>query len=115
DVSLDKLLNDLKDVFSFELKMEPSGLELKEPKLKNHYFTGLSSFGRLLSTRAINIKAFFDVFEGNKLVKTDNEGTSLVKKLLRSIKNQDTDMNAFKNFILEYTTDQSDDIQYINL
>ncbi|MFC0317398.1 MULTISPECIES: hypothetical protein [Olivibacter] len=115
DVSLDKLLNDLKDVFSFELKMEPSGLELIEPNLKNHYFTGLSSFGRLLSTRAINIKAFFDVFEGNKLVKTDNEGTSLVKKLLRSIKNQDTDMNAFKNFILEYTTDQSDDIQYINL
>ncbi|QEK99886.1 hypothetical protein FKG96_03400 [Olivibacter sp. LS-1] len=95
--------------------MEPSGLELIEPNLKNHYFTGLSSFGRLLSTRAINIKAFFDVFEGNKLVKTDNEGTSLVKKLLRSIKNQDTDMNAFKNFILEYTTDQSDDIQYINL
>jgi hypothetical protein len=115
DVSLDKLLTELKDVFSFELKMEPAGLELVEKKIKNHYFTGLSSFGRLLSTRAINIKAFFDVSEGDKLVKSTDEGTTLVKKLLRSIKNEDTDIGAFKNFILEYTTAESDDIQTINL
>jgi hypothetical protein len=114
DVSLDKLLDDLNEVLSFELKMEPSSLEMIEPKIRNHYFTGLSSFGRLLSTRAINIKAFFDVFEGDKKIKSSNEGTGLVKKLLRSIKNEDTEISAFKNFILEYT-DQSDEIQNINL
>lgn len=115
DVSLDKLLSDLKDVLSFELKMEPSGLERIEPKLKNHYFTGLSSFGRLMKTRAINIKAFFDVEENKTLVKSTSEGTGLIRKLLRSIKNEDTDLNAFKNFILEYTTDDSQEIQSINL
>jgi hypothetical protein len=116
DVSLDKLLQDLKDVLSFELKMEPSGLEMIEPNIKNRYFTGLSSFGRLLNTRAINIKAFFDISEGGKVSKSVNEGSGLIKKLLRSIKNQDTEMNAFKNFILEYTTDESDErwIQVIN-
>jgi len=115
DVSLDKLLDDLKDVLSFELKMEPSSLEMIEPAIKNKYFTGLSSFGRLLRTRAISIKAFFDVTEGEKLLKTDTEGTNLIKRLLRSIRNEDTEIGAFKNFLLEYTTEQSDDIQTINL
>jgi len=115
DVSLDKLLQDLKDVLSFELKIDPPGLEMIEPNIKNRYFTGLSSFGRLLNTRAINIKAFFDASEGGKTIKSTNEGSGLIKKLLRSIKNQDTDMSAFKNFILEYTTDESDETQTINL
>jgi len=115
DISLDKLLKDLKNVFSFEIKVEPAGLEQIEPAIRNHYFSGLRSFGSLVKTRALNIKAFFDIEEKGKLIKSDNEGTTLVKRLLRSIKNEDTDLGSFKNLILEYTTEQSDDIQSINL
>lgn len=115
DVSLDKLLKDLKDVFSFEIKIEPSGIDQIEQNLANRYFSGLRSFGNLVKTRALNIKAFFDVEEKGQLIKVDNEGTTLVKRLLRSIKNENTDMSSFKNLILEYTTQQSNDVQSINL
>jgi len=115
DVSLDKLLQDLKNVFSFEIKIEPAGLEQIEAGIRNRYFSGIRSFGSLVKTRALNIKAFFDVEEKGKTIKPDNEGTTLVKRLLRSIKNEDTDIGSFKNLILEYTTEKSDDIQSINL
>lgn len=114
DVSLDKVLDNMKEVLNFEIKIEPQNLDSIEKNIKNHYFSGLRSFGNLLKTRFLNIKASFEVTEKNGVVYDNKEANTMMGKLLRSIRNNNTEISAFKNFAIEYT-DNDGVNQFINL
>lgn len=114
DVSLDKVLENIKDVLNFEIKIEPQNLESIEKNLKNYYFSGLRSFGTLLKTRFLNIKASFEVSEKGGIIYDNSEAYNLISKLLRSIKNKNTELGAFKNFAIEYTDNEGAN-QFINI
>lgn len=114
DVSLDKVLDNIKDVLNFEIKIEPQNLESIEKNIKNHYFSGLRSFGTLLKTRFLNVKASFEVSERGGIIYDNAEANTLIGKLLRSIKNNNTELSAFKNFAIEYTDNQGEN-QLINI
>lgn len=114
DVSLDKVLDNIKEVLNFEIKIEPQNLDSIESRLKNHYFSGLRSFGTLLKTRFLNIKASFEVSEKGGVIYDNAEANNMITKLIRSIKNKNTELDAFKNFAIEYTDNEGVN-QFINI
>lgn len=114
DVSLDKVLDNIKDVLNFEIKIDPQDLESVEKDIKQRYFSGLSTFGRTLKTRFLNIKASFEVSERNGILYDNKEAKTMLGRLIRSIRNNNTEISAFKNFAIEYV-DQDGISQDINL
>jgi len=114
DVSIDKVLDDMKDISSFQIKIEPERLEGVEQNLRKKYFTALSSFGRLVNSRFLTIKASFEISERNGVKYDNREAKTMLGRLLRSINNRTTELDSFKSLAIEYN-DMNGESRDINL
>lgn len=116
DVSLEKILDEMKEVQSFNMTIEPHHLDGIETNFKNKYFSGLSSFGRLLNTRYLQVKASFEVIDKKGVAYDNREAKSMLDRLFRSIKNKSSSLDSFKNLAINFTdkNGESRDINILN-
>lgn len=111
--SIKEVLNNLKDVLSFDLKIEPHKIAYIDKTVSQTYFTSMNNLSDKLKPKFIALKAYYQT-QGRGLEHDSSSGRTFIQKMLSSFSTGHTNLDSFESFILEYT-DNNDQIEKINL
>lgn len=111
--SIEDVLNNMKEVLSFDLKIEPKKIAQIDKTVSQNYFTSLNNLSDKLGPKFISMKAYYQT-QGKGLETDSTKGKTFISKILNSFKTGHTDLDTFDSFVLEYT-DNNDQIERINL
>jgi hypothetical protein len=101
--SIERTIEDLKNVLSMDIKLQPKNLIHLDHDVRNTYFTGMSNLGELLKPKFIKLQTNFQYADksGKSLI-INSEANSMFTKLLERFKGRPFNMDAFDNFVVKY-------------
>lgn len=103
DAPIDETLEKLKNVLDIDLKIDPKGIQRLNPDVHNKYFSGLSTLNKVLEPRFFRVKAYFQAPGEQVESKAFNtNANNMIKDLLRRIKGNSLDLDAFKDFKFKF-------------
>src|SRR5690606_21700997 len=93
---LESVINNLKKLLSFEIKIQPKKIAEIDKTLKNKYFTGISSFSNLVNPNYIKLEALYQS-PGNPEINhlINGNGKNMMLSLLKSFKSKQTNPDVF--------------------
>lgn len=101
--SIDKTLETMKNVLSFNIKLKTANLPLIDKQLEKNYFQGFNLIAAVYKPEYLRIEAFFK--KQGKRVKLPNENkiaTNMFSKALSIFKADPSETDYYDNFIVTY-------------
>lgn len=103
DSSIDKTLNNLKNVLNIDIKLQPKKIAEMDKDIVGQYFTGINSIGHNLKPNFIKLEAMFQSPGRNVISSSFNkEANSMVETLLKRFKSKPMNIDCFDNFVVRY-------------
>ncbi|MFD2902530.1 hypothetical protein [Sphingobacterium anhuiense] len=113
DRPFEEVLDNIKELNSFDIKIEPKKIAQIEKKIVNSYFTSLNSIGSLFSPKYLSFKAYYQT-PGASIRTDSSKAKSMVEKLIKSFRSGHTDLESFDSFTIEFIN-QNDEPDKLNL
>lgn len=103
DVSIDKALAELRNVLSFEVKVQPQKLAQLDTALVGQYFSTLTTFNSAVKPKYLKLEALFQ-HQGKQVGKleTNKGANTMVSRFLKAFKDKEANIEAFENFVVKY-------------
>lgn len=103
DISIDKVLSELRNVLNLDVKLQPQKLAQLDNGLKGQYFSGISTLGNLVNPKFIKLEAMFQT-QGRQYASSEinRNANNMVKSFLQLFKEKPTNMDVFDNFVIKY-------------
>lgn len=100
---IDETLENLRNVLNINIKIDPRDFDRLTPDVQNKYFSGMKTMGRVLKPRYLRLEAYFQ--SPGAAVKSEALNASanmMIRDLLRRIKGNQIDLDAFNHFEFQY-------------
>lgn len=101
--TIDKTLENLKNVLNMQIKIQPSKIAQMDNDIKGEYFTGINTIGNRLKPNYIKVETLFQTPGSNVTSKELNkEANSMVKTLIGKFKARPFNIDCFEDFVVKY-------------
>ncbi len=103
DAPIEEALEKMKNVLNFEVKIQPGNLVQLDTNLKNKYYSGLNTLGRVLKPKFIKIDTSFQTNEKGVVSNSiDKPINKMVRDTLIAFRGRSFNMDAFDSFVVKY-------------
>jgi hypothetical protein len=103
DTTLDKTLEDLKNVLNIDIKIQPQKLNKLDTAIVGQYFTSLTNLGNKIKPKFLKLEAMFQtqgkIIESKEINK---EANTMVTNFLNMFKSKPANIDCFENFVVKY-------------
>ncbi|NRR93392.1 hypothetical protein HSX10_17595 [Winogradskyella undariae] len=101
--TIDKTLENLKNVLNMQIKIQPSKIAQMDNDIKGQYFTGINTIGNRLKPNFIKVETLFQT-PGNTVESKglNKEANSMVKTLIGKFKARPFNIDCFDDFVVKY-------------
>lgn len=115
DVSIDKTLENLKNVLNMDIKIQPKNLDQLDKDLKNKYFSGMNIIGSILKPKYLRIETYFQTpGKGIESRELNVPANKMFSEMLTRFKGRSFNIDAFDSFIVKYE-DKEGKEEFFNL
>lgn len=104
---LHKTIEELESVSTLDIKISPQAVKNLDKEVANSFATGMKQLATSLSAQSISIKAKYKKEDHNK-----QAGASKVKKILNIIANNESQIDNFNRFSIDYKDKRGADRTY---
>src|SRR5690606_37807007 len=101
--TIDKTLENLKNVLNMQIKIQPSKIAQMDNDIKGQYFTGIYTIGNRLKPNYIKVETLFQT-PGNTVASKElnKEANSMVRTLIGKFKARPFNIDCFDDFVVKY-------------
>lgn len=103
DVSIDKALNNLKNVLNMEIKVQPKNLPQLDADIQGKYFSGMNNISNTLKPKFIKIETLFQTpGKGFASAELNKEANKMFTEMLQRFKRPTFNLDTFDSFVVKY-------------
>jgi hypothetical protein len=103
DISIDKALNNLKNVLNMEIKVQPKNLPQLDADIQGKYFSGMNNIANTLRPKFIKIETSFQTpMKGIASHELNKEANKMVTEMLQRFIGRSFNIDAFDTFVVKY-------------
>jgi len=101
--TLDKTLENLRNVLNMQIKIQPSKIAQMDNDIKGQFFTGINTIGNRLKPKYIKVETLFQT-PGNSVSSKElnKEANSMVRTLIGKFKSRPFNIDCFEDFVVKY-------------
>lgn len=101
--SIDRTMEELHNVLSIDVKIQPKKLANLNYEVRNNYFSGMSNLGEKIRPKFLKLQAqFHSDRKVKKSIVVNSEANTMFTKLLQIFKSDKNNMDTFDNFVVKY-------------
>lgn len=102
NISIDKVLENLKQVLNLNIKMNPKKLSQIDAKTVGKYFTGMANLRQNVNPEFIRLMLYFQKQGGGQISPDNQKGNQMVRYLLNLFKQNSEYTEKFEDFVIDY-------------
>ncbi|HCM33389.1 hypothetical protein [Chryseobacterium sp.] len=103
EAPIEETLEKLRNVLNINIKIDPREIDKMAPDIYNKYFSGMKNLSKVFDPKFLRIEAYFQSPGGS--IKSDalnNNANNMMKDLLKKLKGNQINFDAFQSFIFKY-------------
>lgn len=103
DISIDKALENLKNVLNMDIKVQPKNLPQLDADIQGKYFTGMLNIANILKPKFIKIETSFQTTgKGITSRELNKDANKMVTFMLEKFRGRSFNIDAFDAFVVKY-------------
>jgi len=101
--SIDKTINDLRNVLHIDIKLKPKNIAQMDNDIKGSYFLGMNNISTMLKPKFLRVESYFQTSGKRDFKLTINkEANSMMFDLLKVFKKRPKNIGCFEDFVVKY-------------